>query len=81
MAEVRRDGTVGRTAVVEAGAGSDAGDAALADRGHRSRTSTGSAIAALLLSLAGWGIALYLTIEHFTQNSALELSRQLGREL
>jgi uncharacterized membrane protein len=71
VAEVRRDGTSGRTAVVEAGAGSDADDSALADWGHRSSTLMGRAIAALVLSLAGWGIALYLTIEHFTGNSAL----------
>ena len=57
--------------VLDADLGSQADDAYLEDRGHESRMFEWRPIAALVLSLAGWGIALYLTIEHYTGSSLL----------
>lgn len=51
--------------------GPQADDADVEDWGYESWGPTWRPITALVLSLVGWGIALYLTIEHYTGNSHL----------
>ncbi|MGA2037438.1 MAG: vitamin K epoxide reductase family protein [Acidimicrobiales bacterium] len=71
MAEEPARGTEGAGNKVDADFDPQADDADLEDWGYESPLTRWSPVVALVLSLAGFGISLYLTIEHYTGNRAL----------